>query len=333
MGANVSTANPGSGPGEPEIEVPCRRWSDLRAFRDVNLAKGSAFIRGVPPAPAGTILVVVLVLPDSRRLRFRGHVSNTVSQADADKIGRAAGFEIHFARMEDNQWQWIERQLAINDPPPDPEMVERVREELRRLEPLDPFAVLGVGRNATQVEIDQAFQAFAQRHHPMRLETAPFEARQLAASIAQLGGEAYNRIGTPERRAETEAQMCAGKMRYDLPTDADVAVGSAMGADGAQLREQARLAMRQKRWGEAVRIYSIALTDAPRDKELLAARCVAQAQAALSLGDDAGATQLLQTAVSTDPTNAEALRALRGLQQKAMEKKGGTFAGLFKRKK
>lgn len=323
------------GPGhEAEIEVPLRRWSDLRAFRDGNLRRGAAFIRGNPPGPAGTPVVLVLVLPDDRRLRLRGEIAGVLTPAEAAAQGRNPGFQIGLRPLGEDQWAWLERQLQVNDPPPDPALVASLSEELRRLERLDPFQILGLRRDANEREILAAYTSFAQKWHPKRFETAPVDARQLAGSLAHLGELAYRRLSTPEARAELQASMASGRMRaaelvapLDEPGDAPI-----LGCDSKHLVLQAREAMMQRSYDEAVRLFGLALQSAPQDKE---ARCgleVAKAHRAMQAGDDATAEQCFQRAIGIDPMSPEAVRGLRAVQQRAMEaKKTSSLTGLFRR--
>ncbi len=316
-----------------EIGVPCRRWSDLRTFRDVSLQQGFVFIRGQAPGPTGTPIVVTLTLPDGRKLRFRGQVGNVLDPATAAAHGRNPGFQVMFEQLDENQWQWLNRQVQTQDPEPDPALVEFLNGELERLQALDPFALLGLKRQCTQKEVEDGRAAFAQTWHPARYSTAPYEARQVAASIAQLGEAAYTRLQTPELRAEAFAALCAGgQMRTQLPADLPAERGR-IGADHGQLLEQIRVAQRQQRWGEIIRLYGLALKDEPDNKVLKSGIFYAHAQQALLDGDAGVAMQRCQQALAVDDKNIDAIRLMRKLTEMEAERGKSGLRKFFGKKK
>ena len=316
-----------------EIEVPCRRWSDLRTFRDVSLQQGFVFIRGSAPGPTATPLVVTLSLPDGRKLRFRGQVGNVLDAQAAAAHGRAAGFQVMFEPLDENQWQWVNRQVQTQDPEPDPALVEWLTGEAARLEGLDPYALLAIKRQCTQKDVDDARASFAQQWHPARYSTAPYEARQLVALIGQLGEAAYARLETAELRAETLAALCAGQsMRTQIPADLPEE-GRRLGADHGHLLEQVRVAQRAQRWDESVRLYRLALKDEPDSKMLQGGFFYAQAQQALQGGDVGIAMQRCQQAVAADERNVDAVRLLRKLTEQESERSKSGLRNLFRKKK
>ena len=299
----------------------------------MSLQQGFVFIRGQAPSPTGTPLVVTLTLPDNRKLRFRGQVGNVLDPATAAAHGRHPGFQVMFEPLDENQWQWLNRQVQTQDPAPDPVLVDFLTGELERLERLDPFTLLGLKRQCTQKEVDDGRAAFAQTWHPTRYSTAPYEARQIAASIGNLGEAAYARLETPELRAEAFAALCAGQsMRTQLPADLP-AENERLGADHGHLLEQVRVAQKQQRWGEIVRLYGLALKDEPGSKTLQSGFFYAQAQQALLTGDAGLAMQRCQQAVTIDDKNIDAVRLLRKLTEQETERNRSGLRNLFRKKK
>lgn len=70
--------------------------------------------------------------------------------------------------------------------------------QLRRRD--DPYAVLGVTRDASDAEVDQAYRRLISQYHPDRFNGVADDLRRQAGARAREINRAYDRINTLRRR-------------------------------------------------------------------------------------------------------------------------------------
>lgn len=69
-----------------------------------------------------------------------------------------------------------------------------------RLRRDDPYAALGLDREASDAEIDKAYRRLISQHHPDRYANDPAEARERAEARAREINRAYDRIRALRKR-------------------------------------------------------------------------------------------------------------------------------------
>jgi DnaJ-class molecular chaperone len=83
------------------------------------------------------------------------------------------------------------------------------------LDKLDYYTLLGVADDARVDAVRKAFHLFALKYHPDRHAAAAPEKRDRAAVIYRRGAEAYRVLQDAEQRRQYDAQLAAGKVRFD----------------------------------------------------------------------------------------------------------------------
>lgn len=85
---------------------------------------------------------------------------------------------------------------------------------MARIDELDYYRLLGVTRDSSQDEIQQAFHAFARRYHPdAHASDAARHARYVA--VFRRGTEAYRVLRSPALRKAYDEKLDQGQLRYD----------------------------------------------------------------------------------------------------------------------
>jgi preprotein translocase subunit Sec63 len=92
---------------------------------------------------------------------------------------------------------------------------------MRSADDIDPYAVLGVPRTATEEEIRAAYRELVARYHPDRHQGNPLE-ELAAAKLAEIN-RAYEILSDPERRADYDS----GRPPWPRPVDSPFARGAA----------------------------------------------------------------------------------------------------------
>ncbi len=83
------------------------------------------------------------------------------------------------------------------------------------LDELDYYTLLVVADGASADEVRRAFHVFALKFHPDRHAAASPEKRERAAVIYRRGAEGYRVLLDPTQRRHYDAQLAAGKVRFD----------------------------------------------------------------------------------------------------------------------
>ena len=154
---------------------------------------------------------------------------------------------------------------------------------------VDYYALLGVGREASESEIRERFRVLAREAHPDR---APRDQKTEAESKFQELTAAVNVLCNPERRhAYDRDQMMASSA---TPTDAVV----------QDYMEQGNAAFRAGSYAEAAGNFALATQREPKDSRAHHHLGVAAARA----GDLHVAVKALEAAVTLDPHNVTFLK-------------------------
>jgi DnaJ-class molecular chaperone len=83
-----------------------------------------------------------------------------------------------------------------------------------RIDELDYSRLLGVSRQSSTDEIQQAFHAFARRYHPdAHTDDSARHARYVAVFLR--GTEAYRVLRSPAARKAYDEKLDQGQLRYD----------------------------------------------------------------------------------------------------------------------
>jgi DnaJ domain len=79
----------------------------------------------------------------------------------------------------------------------------------------DPYEILGVSKNATEIEIKKAYKKLALKHHPDKQGTE--EGRVQATAVFAKISNAYEILGDATQRADYDAEVVRGATRSDRP--------------------------------------------------------------------------------------------------------------------
>ncbi|MBS1120966.1 MAG: heat shock protein DnaJ domain protein [Deltaproteobacteria bacterium] len=217
------------GSGALSIKLRCASWQQLATIYKRDLSRGTMFLKAATPPEIGTQVRIDLTLPSASVIVLTGVVQHRV-----DDPNRGLGVELKLAPIPASSIWLIESALSSEQnrsatPPSgvpqsvpsaksgpvaavgdhedmsvaETDLVRALVAEAESLKKLNPFLVLGVGYEATDVDVRAAFGDLTKRYHPdrfMRYESA--ELRQVAAEIFILIRDAYRRLGDDEGRTQ-----------------------------------------------------------------------------------------------------------------------------------
>ncbi|HTD51874.1 MAG TPA: DnaJ domain-containing protein [Thermoanaerobaculia bacterium] len=157
---------------------------------------------------------------------------------------------------------------------------------------VDYYAMLGVARDASEVEIRERFRTLAREAHPDRF---PAEKRAEAESKFQELAEAVNLLTHPERRKAYDFERSMAPVGPTL-TEEDAVIQNYL--------TQGIAAFQEKQFAEAAGNFHLAVTRNPKD---------ARAQHYLGLaaarsGDVRTAVRALEAAMALEPQNVRVLK-------------------------
>ena len=163
---------------------------------------------------------------------------------------------------------------------PGPEIAELLTvaallEAHKRLAQQDHFEVLGVGRDATVLEIKKAYFTMAKRYHPDRHFGPPLnEMKSELEALFNAIHEAHETLSSPDRREKYDRDLAAGlqQQRVKKGTGADKEVSSAAAA--AHFNEGVKYFTKHNYW-DAEESFQWAIRFDPSNAEYVFRRAMA----------------------------------------------------------
>ena len=152
------------------VVVRCALWTDTLGLPTLDVSRGGMFLRMHEPPPIGTPIVVYLRRQDG----WVDIPSTVVRIVEPAAAGADAGFGVRFDQPGEAELHAIDElvdqargsgPICLTEDPSDV-MAEALEAELRRLRRLPAHEVLGVGRRATESEIDAALERLQARYSP-----------------------------------------------------------------------------------------------------------------------------------------------------------------------
>lgn len=212
--------------GPLRIKLRCSSWRQLATIYKRDLSNGTMFLRATVPPPVGTAIQVDLTLPSATVIELAGAIERHVSDPE-----RGSGVEIMLAPMAAGAIWMIESALAAEQaplpaaPPPstgpapsltdgadmaaaEAELSRALLAEAESLKKLNPFLVLGIGYEAGDAEVRQAFGELTKRYHPDRFARyESSELRRMASEIFVLIRDAYRKLADEAGRTGVLASL------------------------------------------------------------------------------------------------------------------------------
>ena len=191
----------------------------------------------------------------------------------------------------------------------------------------DPYSVLGLGRDATDEEVKQAYRRLAKKYHP---DLNPGD--QEAARKMQQVNEAYDQIKNPEKYAR---QAAPGSQGGGYNPYGAWGYGGSYGGTGYSRSQEPKDAYQQSAY-QYIRFgrYQEALNTLENCQERNARWYYLSALANNGLGNQVTALEHIRRAVSMEPDNQEYLWTLNQMEhgdasyrQRAGDYRGFEFGG------
>lgn len=186
----------------------------------------------------------------------------------------------------------------------------------------DPYSVLGLGRDATDEEVKQAYRRLAKKYHP---DLNPGD--QEAARKMQQVNEAYDQIKNPEKYAR---QAASGSQGGGYNPYGGWGYGGSYGGTGYSRSQEPQDAYQQSAY-QYIRFgrYQEALNTLENCRERNARWYYLSALANDGLGNQVTALEHIRRAVSMEPDNPEYLDALNQIEHggNTYRERAGGFRG------
>jgi hypothetical protein len=231
--------------GTLSIKLRCASWQQLATIYQRDLIRGTMFLRSATPPALGTVIRISMALPSGSMIEMTGVVERQVTDQ------RGSGVELQLAPLADGAVWMIESALeaeqrrgthaspsmgvAVAPPvapaPPAPvasmgdgaevtsaetDLVRALLAEVDAMKKLNPFLVLGIGYEASDVEVRRAFGELTKRYHPDRFARyESSELRHVAAEIFILIRDAYRKLCDETGRVQALSSL--GRSRSPAP--------------------------------------------------------------------------------------------------------------------
>jgi curved DNA-binding protein CbpA len=365
--------------GPLRIKLRCASWQQLATIYRHDLSKGTLFLRATNAPPVGTPVRVDLALPSSTVIELEGVLAQHVADPQ-----RGNGVTIELAPMAAGAIWMIESALAAERPKVEPpaatgavpslaegadmasaetELSRALLAEAESLKKLNPFLVLGIGYEAGDAEVRQAFGELTKRYHPDRFARyESSELRRVAAEIFVLIRDAYRRLADEAGRAQVLASL--GRPRdgaapprtgsgawsdvrrpavhipalpktvplrtVTVPVATPAPTAPTAPADPADLAALEEL-IDEGRLDEALSGYRMLARRHPQERALRAGAELVEGLLALRLRDRMGAAQRFEAALEIDPSNERAACELADMRRQATDERKGLLARLMGR--
>ncbi len=249
------------------------------------------------------------------------------------------------------------------------ELVAALRTEQEALRKRNPFQVLGVGYDADDQKVRDAFARLTKKYHPDRYARyQSIEARELASEVFILIRDAYRRIGSPRARELTLSRLQRNRPASQRPAPTRAPTPRPAASDepeplpppptrlsGDELFERqpaaaapppievstprpasdldrADLLAEAERIDEALAIYGLAARRNPGDLRARAGVELCEGLRALTQRDRLEAAQRFEMALELDPENERAARELSEMRRQATQDRKGLLARLLGKK-
>ncbi len=340
--------------GTLSIKLRCASWQQLATIYQRDLSKGTMFLRSSSPPPVGTPLRIDLTLPSASVIELAGVVARHVSDQ------RGAGLELDLAPIADGSIWLIESALASEQrrdapapaPAPAPaavpeavasladgaevataetELSRALAAEAEALRQMNPFLVLGLGHDASDVDVRRAFGDLTKRYHPDRFARYESnELRRVAAEIFILIRDAYRRICTEDGRAQARAPLGGPSGSGSGSASAPAPLPRAAQPEPAEVLALEDL-IDGGRLDEAFTGYRGLLKRYPQERALRAGLEVCEGLLALRLPDRLQAAKRFEAALEIDPSSERAARELADLRRQATHERKGLLSRLMGR--
>jgi len=284
--------------------------------------------------------------------------------ASATRQRRAPPHERPRARTEENELEEGAPLVAA-----EAELVAALRAEQEALRKRNPFQVLGVGYDAGDQQVRDAFARLTKKYHPDRFARyQSVEARELASEVFILIRDAYRRTGSPRARALTLRRLQHNRPASQAPARNRAPTPRPVAGDepdplpppptrlsGDELFERqppaappppievdvprsrgeldrADLLTEAERIDEALAIYALASKRNPGDLRARAGVELCEGLRALVQRDRLEAAQRFEMALELDPENERAARELSEMRRQATQDRKGLLARLLGKK-
>jgi curved DNA-binding protein CbpA len=325
--------------GVLSIKLRCASWQQLAAIYQRDLSQGTMFLKASQPPTIGTPIRIDLTLPSASVIELSGVIEQHVRDQ------RGAGVELRLAPISAASIWMIESALAAEQrrggaaparaaPAPIPsvkdgedvanaeaDLVLALIAEVEPLRKLDPFLVLGVGHDAGDAEVREAFGALTGRYHPDRFARYDSsELRRAAAEIFLLIRDAYRRLCDEDGRARELAALGREPLSAEPPPPRRAPPGSPPEVRALLALEDL---LDEERFDEALAGYKELAERFPEERAARAGIELCEGLLELGVPDPAKAAQRFEAALELEPTNERATRALADLRRQATQEREG----------
>jgi uncharacterized protein (TIGR02266 family) len=342
------------------VRVRMDTWEQAVSFVSKNLSRGGMFLAMPDAAPKGTVLQMVILLPDGSEVSVRGEIRHAVSRERAEAEGRRAGVGVKFLGLDDDSKSRIgkvvdaARTLARGSETlpvvvsetstqEEDDLLEALRAQLGELKEQDYFEVLGIPRDATEEDVELGYRAQMQRWDPAKVADKSTAYREVVADIVILLQEAHAALADAEFRAQLRGraqpeQNGLDELFDDVQADEesgpppDLDLDADANADRIQvILRKARAARQTEDFEQASQILAKALSSAPGDRLLLMEYHLTMGYAEQSQDAIERAARHFDEVIRINPEHRQAIAELRRMAEKPRKEKRALLKRLFHR--